>query len=45
MAIRAIQHHSWLMPPLASIALEAIDFAVGLMKQPPQQHKDGMMAR
>ena len=32
-----------LMPPLASVALEAIDFAVGLMKQPPRQHEDGTM--
>jgi hypothetical protein len=33
-----------LMPPLASEAIEAIDFAVGLMKQPPRQHEDGAMA-
>jgi hypothetical protein len=32
-----------LMPPLASIADEAIDFAVGLIKQPPRQHEDGAM--
>jgi hypothetical protein len=30
-----------LMPLLASEAIEAIDFAVGLMKQPPWQHEDG----
>jgi hypothetical protein len=32
-----------LMPHLASVALEAISFAVGLTKQPPRQHKDGAM--
>jgi hypothetical protein len=32
-----------LMPPLASEAIEAIDFAVGLMKQLPRQHEDGAM--
>jgi hypothetical protein len=31
------------MPPLASVADEAVNFAVGLMKQPPRQHKDGAM--
>jgi hypothetical protein len=31
------------MPSLASVALEAVDFAVGLMKQPPRQRKDGVM--
>jgi hypothetical protein len=30
-----------LMPPLASVALEAVNFAVGVTKQPPQQHEDG----
>jgi hypothetical protein len=29
-----------LMPSLASVADEAINFAMGLMKQPPQQHED-----
>jgi hypothetical protein len=32
------------MPSLASVALEAVNFAVGLMKQPPRQRKDGAMA-
>jgi hypothetical protein len=32
-----------LMPPLASVALKAVNFAVGLMKQPPRQHEDGAM--
>jgi hypothetical protein len=32
-----------LMPPLASEAIDAIDFAVGLMKQPPGQHEHGAM--
>jgi hypothetical protein len=32
-----------LMPPLASEAIEAVDFAVGLIKQPPRQHEDGAM--
>jgi hypothetical protein len=31
------------MPSLASVTLEAVNFAVGLMKQPPPQHKDGAM--
>ena len=31
------------MPSLASVALEAVNFAVGLMKQPPRQRKDGVM--
>jgi hypothetical protein len=30
-------------PPLAPKAIEAVDFAVGLMKQPPRQHEDGVM--
>jgi hypothetical protein len=33
-----------LMPHLASIALEAVNFAVGLTKQPPRQHKNEAMA-
>jgi hypothetical protein len=33
-----------LMPFLVSVALEAFNFAVGLMKQPPRQHEDGSMA-
>jgi hypothetical protein len=32
-----------LMPPLASEAILAVDFAVGLIKQPPRQHEDGAM--
>jgi hypothetical protein len=32
-----------LMPHLASVALEAVYFVVGLMKQPLRQHKDGAM--
>jgi hypothetical protein len=31
------------MPSLVSVALSAIDFAVGLMKQPLRQHEDGAM--
>ena len=31
------------MPPLAYEAIEAIDFAVGLIKQPLRQHEDGAM--
>ena len=31
------------MPSLASVALEAVNFAVGLTKQPPRQHNDGAM--
>jgi hypothetical protein len=34
-----------LMPPLASEAIEAVDFAVGLIKQPLRQHEDGAMVR
>jgi hypothetical protein len=33
-----------MMPPLASEAIEAVNFAVGLMKQRPRQHNDGAMA-
>jgi hypothetical protein len=33
-----------LMPPLASAALEAVNFALGLTKQPQRQHEDGAMA-
>jgi hypothetical protein len=36
MAARAIRPS--LMPPLASVVNEAVDFAVGLMKQPLLQH-------
>jgi hypothetical protein len=32
-----------LMPLLASEAIEAVDFAVGLIKQPLRQHEDGAM--
>jgi hypothetical protein len=32
------------MPSLASAAIEAVNFAVGLMKQPPRQNEDGTMA-
>jgi hypothetical protein len=32
-----------LMPSLASVALEAVNFSLGLMKQPPRQHEDGAM--
>jgi hypothetical protein len=32
-----------LMPSLASVADEAVNFAMGLMKQPPRQHEDGAM--
>jgi hypothetical protein len=32
-----------LIPPLASEAIETIDFAVGLMKKPPWRHEDGKM--
>jgi hypothetical protein len=31
------------MPSLASVALEVVNFAMGLMKQPPRQHEDGVM--
>jgi hypothetical protein len=34
---------SLLMSPLASVALEAVNFALGLTKQPPRQHEDGVM--
>jgi hypothetical protein len=35
---------SSLMPPLASVALKAVNFAVGVTKeQPPRQHEDGAM--
>jgi hypothetical protein len=33
-----------MMPPLASEAIEAVNFVVGLMKQPPRQHKNEAMA-
>jgi hypothetical protein len=32
-----------LMPSLASVADEAVNFAVGLMKQPSRQHEDEPM--
>jgi hypothetical protein len=35
---------SSLMPSLASSAIEAVNFAVGLIKQPPRQNEDGAMA-
>ena len=31
------------MPPLASVALEAVNFALGRTKQPQRQHEDGAM--
>jgi hypothetical protein len=31
------------MPSLASVALEAVNFAVGVTKQPPRQHDNGAM--
>jgi hypothetical protein len=33
-----------LMPPLASIAPEAVNFAEEQTKQPQRQHEDGVMA-
>jgi hypothetical protein len=33
-----------MMPRLASEAIKAVNFVVGLMKQPPRQHKNEVMA-